>query len=342
MLKITGIKLEKINDIEMHLFLEKGMRGGISYISTRYSKSDDLYETVMSFDYLPYGNFKWLSKEEIERFDLDSIGENSRIGYTLEVDLVYPKELHDIHSDYPLCPEIVEVNYEMLSNYCKDIVDKYNIKVGEVRKLIPNLYDKIEYPVHYKNLIYYFSLGMELKKIHRILSFKQSNWLEVFIDFNTKKRQEINDEFNKNLYKFFNNCIYSKSIENATIKINVKLINDKKKYQKIVNKPNFMSQKIIDKNFVAVHCLKKVLTLNKPVYVGFCILELSKLLMYQFHYDYILKTFNNKKLLFTDTDSLVYEIRGKNVYEQRFKDLIVDMIKIIFILTTVIKKYWVK
>ena len=94
----------------------------------------------------------------------------------------------------------------------------------------------------------------------------------------------------------------------------------KKTYQKIVNKSNFISQKIFDKNFVAVHCAKKVLTLNKPSYAGFCILELSKLLMYCFHYNYVLKTFNNVKLLFTDTDRLVYEVKNGNVYEQYFKD----------------------
>ena len=158
---------------------------------------------------------------------------------------------------------------------------------------------------------------MKLVKIHRILSFKQKNWLKVFTDFNTMKS---NDEFNKNLYKLFNNCIYGKSVENPRKKINVKMINDKKKYQKIVNKPNFISQKTIDKNLVAAHCSKKILNLNKPIYVGFCILELSKLLMYQFHYDYVLKTFDNVKLLFTDTDSLPYEIKNGNVYEQCFKD----------------------
>ena len=101
-------------------------------------------------------------------------------------------------------------------------------------------------------------------------------------------------------------------------KINVKMINNKKKYQKIVNKSNFISQKLIDKKFIAVHFSKKVLTLNKPLYVGFCILELSKLLMYQYHYDYVLKTFDDIKLLFTDTDSLVYEIKNGNVYKQCF------------------------
>ena len=103
-------------------------------------------------------------------------------------------------------------------------------------------------------------------------------------------------------------------------KRNIKLVNDGKVYQRCINRPNFISQKIFDKTFVVVHCSKTVLTLNKPIYVGFSILERSKLLMYQFHYDYVLKTFNDIKFLFTDTDSLVYEIRNSNVYDQCFKD----------------------
>ena len=117
-----------------------------------------------------------------------------------------------------------------------------------------------------------------------------------------------------------------------------------KKHQKIVNKPNFISQKIIDKNFVAVHFSKQVLTLNKPIYVGFFILEHSELLVYQFHYDYVLKTFNDAKLLFTDTDSLVYEIKDGNIYEQCFKIknclILVDIVKIQCIMMIVIKKWW--
>ena len=208
----------------MYLFLEKGMRGGVSCISKRYSKSKDginiiywdmnnLYGTVMSFDYLPYGGFKWLSKEEIKGFDLNSIHENSKIGYILEVDLKFCKELHDVHNGYPLCPEHISVNYEMLSKYCKNIVDRYNIKVGGVKKLIPYLCDKFKYPVHYKNLKYCLSLGIKLIKIHRILRFKQKNWLKVFTDFNTEKRRLSNDEFSKNLYKLFNNCIYGKVLK---------------------------------------------------------------------------------------------------------------------------------
>ena len=141
---------------------------------------------------------------------------------------------------------------------------------------------------------------MELVKIHKILSFKQINWLKLFADFNTKKRKESNDEFRKGLYKLLNNCIYGQSIENIRKRINVKLVNDKKKYQRIVNNPNFVSQKINDKNFVAVHCSKKVMTLNKPIYVDFCVLQLSKLLMCKFHYSFVLKTLDDARLLFTD------------------------------------------
>ena len=157
------------------------------------------------------------------------------------------------------------------------------------------------------------------------------------------RKENNDDEFNKNLYKLLNNCIYGKSIENQRKKVNVKLINDKRTYQRCVNKPNFISQKIFDKNFVTIHCVKTVLTLNKPIYVGFSILELRKLLMYQFHYDYVFKKFD-AKLLFTDTDSLVYQIKDDNVYDQCFKDkytclILVDTQKILFIMTFQIKKY---
>ena len=285
-----------------------------------YWDMNNLYGTIMSFEYLPYEGFKFLSEEEIKVFDLYSAPENKLIGYILEADLKHPEELHDLHNDYPLCPEKIEVGYEMLSKYCKDIVNRCGIKVVGVKKLIPNLSDKLRPVDHYKNLLYYLALGVKLVKIHRTLSFKQSNCLRVFTDFNTEKRKESPDEFSKGLYKLLNNCICGKIMEKQRKRINVKLFNDKRKYQKIVSKPNFVSLKITDKNFVAFHCSKKVLTLNKPIYFGFCILELSKLLMYQFHYDYVLKTFNDVKLFFTDTDSLVYEIRGGNVYEQCFRD----------------------
>ena len=138
-------------------------------------------------------------KDTVKLVMMGFISENNKIGYISEVDLEYCKELHDIHRDYPLYPEKVEVKYEMLSKYCKDIVDRYHIKVGGVKKLIPNLNDKAKYVVYYKCLLYYLSLGTKLIKIHGILKFKQSSWLKEYTDFNTKKRRESNHEFNKGL-----------------------------------------------------------------------------------------------------------------------------------------------
>ena len=182
MLKMTSIQSEKVNNIDVHLFFEKGMRGGVSYISKRYSKSDEnaeimywdannLYGWTMIQD-LPCCGFKFLSQKEIKSFNLDCM-----VGYILEVDLEYCKELHGSHSDYPLFPEKIEVSKDMLSKYCGEVAYWYGIKAGGVKKLIPNLGDKVKYVVHYKNLKYYLSLGMKLIKIPRILSFKQSNWL---------------------------------------------------------------------------------------------------------------------------------------------------------------------
>ena len=156
MLKMTDIELQKIDNIDMHLFLEKEMRGGVSYISKRYSRADQ-NKTIMYWDannlygwtmiqYLLYSGFKWLSNKEINKFHLNISG-NSQTGYILECDLEYLKKLNDLHSDYPLCPEKIKISNDMLSDCCAAIADKYCIKVGGVKKLIPNLSDKIKYVV---------------------------------------------------------------------------------------------------------------------------------------------------------------------------------------------------
>ena len=123
-----------------------------------YWDMNNLYGTVMSFDYLPYEGFRFLSEEEIKVFDIYSIPENSLIGYILKVDLEYCWDVHDLHNDYPLFPGKIAVSYEILSNYCKDTGDKYDINVGGVKKWIPSLMDKFKYVIHYKHLLYYLSL----------------------------------------------------------------------------------------------------------------------------------------------------------------------------------------
>ena len=160
---------------------------------------------------------------------------------------------------------------------------------------------------------------MILSKVHRILKFKQSDWLKKFVGFNTDKRKNASNNFEKDFFKLMVNSAFGKTMENLRKRICVELINNAKDYARCVSRPSFVSQKIFSKNFVAVHRIKPVLTLNKPICVGFSILELSKLLMYEFHYRYSKNKFD-AKLLLTDTDSLVYEIKTKNVYENFYLD----------------------
>ena len=146
-------------------------------------------------EYLPYKKFEGL--KNVDKLDVMSINEKSEIGYFLEVDLEYSDKLRGLHNDYPLAPEKLVVTNDMLSKYCKEIADKYGIKVGDVTKLIPNLRDKTKYVRHYRNLQLYLSLGMTLIKIHRVLKFKQSDWMKKYIDFNTEKRKNATDDFEK-------------------------------------------------------------------------------------------------------------------------------------------------
>ena len=171
----------------MYLFIEKGMRRGISYIAKRrskatnrymqsYNKKPSKYITYLDANnlcgwavsqYLPYGGFKWLNQKDIYKvclnpIECNSIEENSFNGYMLEVDLEYPDKLHELHNDYPLATEKLEINHDMLSNYCSNIANDYKIKIGNVNKLVPNLGNKSKYVLHYKNLHLYLSLGMKL------------------------------------------------------------------------------------------------------------------------------------------------------------------------------------
>ena len=143
----------------------------------------------------------------------------------------------------------------------------------------------------------YLSLGMKLTKVHRILKFKQSDWLKKHIEFNTDKRKNAANSFGKNFFKLMNNSVFGKTMENLRKRISFKLVNNSKNYIRCISKPSFISQITFSKNFVAIHEIKSVLTLNKPIYVGFSILDLSKLFMYEIHYKYIKNKFDAKLLL---------------------------------------------
>ena len=267
MLKMNGVRLRLINDIDMHLLIEKGMRGGISYIAKRYCRANNgfvegydegieksfitywdvnnLYGAAM-LEYLPYDEFEWVKGSEVDCIDFSYVSAESDVGYILEVDLKYPSELHELHNDYPLAPEKLRVSKDMLSDYCLNIVEKYDVKVGDVAKLIPNLKDKSCYVLHYRTLQLYVSLGMVVEKIHRVLKFKQSDWLKSFVLFSSEKRMNAANEFEKAFFKLIINSVYGKAMENIRKRVNVKLINNEKKYLKIVSRPSFVSQKILD------------------------------------------------------------------------------------------------
>ena len=151
--------------------------------------------------------------------------------------------MHDLQNDYPLAPEKLEISQKMLSKYCSDIADTYGIKIGGVNRLVPNLRNKKKYVVHYKNRQLYLSLGMKLSKVHKILKFKQSDWLKKFIDFNTNKRKNASNNFEKDFFKLINS-VFGKRMENLRKRICVELINNAKDHVRSVGRPSFVSQKI--------------------------------------------------------------------------------------------------
>ena len=319
MLKITNINLELLSDVDKLLMIEKGIRGGISIISNRYGKANNKYmedfnnlepsKYLMYLDAnnlygwamsqkLPIHSFKWLSNKEIENiFNNQIVQVWEKTPCILEVDLIYPEELHDSNNDYPLCPERVEC-------------DK------GVKKLIPNSRDKNNYVIHYKNLMQCLSLGMKLKKIHRGIKFIESDFMSSYINMNTNLRTQAKNNFEKDFFKLMNNSVFGKTMENIRNRVNIKLVNAGEQFKKLAAKPNYESRKIFNENLVSVHMKKTSLTMNKPVYLGMSILDLSKTLMFDFHYKYIKPKYGNKaKLLFTDTDSFLYEIQTEDFYK---------------------------
>ena len=323
-LKKIEVSLELLNDVDMLLMIEKGIRGGVSTITKRYGKANNpymgedfdknsptkyisyldannLYGWAMSQP-LPVGNFEWMSEEELSKARSRGLKNWRNHSCILEVDLEYPKELHDLHNNYPLAPE--------------------RLKIGGVAKLIPNLYDKKNYVVHHKTLTQCESLGLKITKIHRGIKFEESAWLKPYIDLNTELRKNAKNDFEKDFFKLMNNSVFGKTMENIRNRVDIRLVTNEDQARKLISKPNYKHRKIFCENLIAIHMKKTRLLFNKPVYLGMCILDLSKTLMYDFHYNYIKQKYGeNSELLFTDTDSLMYEITTEDFYKDISPDI---------------------
>ena len=328
-LKETGQKLQLLYDYNMLMMFERGIRDGISHISKRYAEANNKYmkdynpdEESSYIQYLdannlygwatsqslPTDGFSWmkdLTKEKLMDI-LDkanhSMSNRGRKGYIFEVDLEYPPSLWEPHNDYPLAPEKMIVN--------------------GVEKLICHFKPRKNYVVHYRNLRQYLEMGMRITAVHRGISFNQSPWMEPYIRKNTELRKTAANNFEKDFFKLMNNSVFGKTIENIRKRQNIELADNRKRAAKLTSRPNFERATIFDKNLIAVHMKKTEVYFNKPVYVGQAILDLSKTLMFDFHYNYIKKKYKDKaELLFTDTDSLMYQIYTDDFYKDISYDI---------------------
>ncbi|KYM94189.1 hypothetical protein ALC62_15183 [Cyphomyrmex costatus] len=254
---------------------------------------------------LPYADFRWV--DDVQNFDFSTIPLDSPTGYILEVDIEYPQHLHDAHTDLPFCPTR----------------EKPPGKRDD--KLLATLCDKQRYVIHYRNLQQCTHHGLRIAKIHRILEFSQSPWLRDYIELNTKFRTLAKNDFEKDLYKLMNNAVFGKTMENVRDRVDVKLLTKwegRHGAEAMIAKPNFHSRSVFSENLVAIELRKLEVKFDKPIYVGMCILDISKTCLYEFHHEYMTPLFHEKyKIMYTDTDSLIYHVECDDVYEIIKRDI---------------------
>ena len=338
LLKSTEVSLELITDPDMYLFIEKGLRGGISMVSHRhaiannpqmenydpeqptsflqYLDANNLYGWAMSQP-MPTRNFDWVDYSE----KLLDTPPDSSIGYFLEVDLEYPASLHSEHNDNPLAPEKLTITRDQMSPYQQKLIEELGVSMS-CEKLVPNLMGKSRYILHYRNLQLYLLLGMKITKVHKVLEFEQSPWMQPYIQKNTQLRTQAKNDFEKDFFKLMNNAVFGKTMENVRKRVNVKLLrsDEEQKILKLVAKPTFARQVIFNPDLVGIQNHKEKVLLNKPIYVGMSVLDLSKHLMYDFYYNHLKKTYGeNVRLLYTDTDSVIIHVTTEDIYADMMK-----------------------
>ena len=313
--------------------VEEGIRGGICHSIHRYAKANNKYmknytnnEESSYIQYLdgnnlygwamskklPVNGFKWLDNDKtaepsslernlkhvINKEFIKNYNENDKKGYILEVDVKYPKKLHDLHSDLPFLPERMEIN--------------------KCKKLVCNLYDKKKYVVHINSL----NPALKFKKIHRIIEFNQKAWLKPYIDMNTELRKLARNDFEKDLFKLMNNSVFGETKENIRKHREIKLVTMDKKRSKLVSEPNYHTINLISEDLSIIEMKKTKVKLNKPIYLGLSVLEISKILMYGFWYDYMKPKYNdNLRLCYMDMDSFIMNIKTNDFYKDISDDV---------------------
>jgi len=377
-LKKSKVKLELFHDkqVDMYLFCEAGIRGGMCIIANRYAKANNKYmddydaskPSIYLFDvdannlyaygmmaYLPYGGFHWdLNPERFTAQHFLNMSDNQEDGCFIMCDLKYPQELHDLHNDLPLCPSQEQPQWSHLSLHQQSIYERhyprttvketypsgltarsYTIEDNETyykssRKLLGTLNDKKNYIIHYQALKQCLQLGLELTKVHKVLHFKQKPWLKSYIESNTDKRKVAKTDFEKDYYKLKNNAVFGKTMEDTRKHGNYRIAMDRDVCRKLLAKPNFKRANIIRPDYpnttegaiLGIELHKTDVKLNKPIYTGLSILDLSKTVMYNYHYNVIKKEYGDKAVLqMTDTDSLIYEIETDDIYQDMSKSL---------------------
>ena len=272
---------------------------------------------------LPYKDFVWLTEEECATLNVLNADLDSDVGYLLEVDLHYPTSLHDYTSDLPFAPEKSKLSEE---NFTEFQVNQYKEAYGNqtypgYEKLLLTLWDKEKYVVHAKLLQYYLQQGMILRKIHRGkyfsfvdmfvcvcvcvcvcihiiynyfffisgIKFTQAPFMEKYISYNSQRRQEAENKFEKDYYKLKNNSVYGKFVENVRRRMNFRLCNTEQQVLNYASNPSFQSSTIFSGDLVGISLAREKIVLDKPVFIGQAVLDLSKLVMYQLRYTHLAK-----------------------------------------------------
>lgn len=339
--------IENFTDLDKHLFVEQSIRGGISVITHKHSKANNKYmgekynkneesKYIIYLDMnnlygmamvqpLPYQGYEWVEVEDwtVEKLLALSDGlcpskgelDSPTQGFIFEVDIHYPDYLHDSHNDYPF---VIENRTGIESPYTQKVKKDAELDTVPTPKLIPHLGSKKKYVVHYRFLQQMVRNGLEITKFHRCLTFKQAPILKSFIEFNTNMRKKATTDIEKDLFKLMNNAIYGKTFENVRNRCDIQLVNkdDDKAFENLAHHHYVKGFKKINETTYSIEKAKKSVLLNKPIALGFSILDLSKYFMFEFHYDKMKKKYgDNIRLLMTDTDSFIYEIKTDDLFQ---------------------------